>query len=376
MPAHYVRCRIDASAGAPKIQQTMRRPFRLLAVLALGLWLWPAAVEDFADRTRISSGVQRHVPVVLRLAYIDEHGRAARVLVDAERYSTFLRRSVAALEGARVALADDVAARVEARVAPSFAAMGAAVPSFVDWYLGPAAGVSLLAEAGWAWGGAIWRPGRDAQVVAADALRNRVAVRYREAVLQPDRHDDALRLGFVALLAELASGRDVALRAIDRGFRDFVARERRRGVDGEPVVELDWTFQARRLVLPEMPGLHSAALREEMLARLAGPALGVVVAAAIGAESGAALGAGVGALVGAGVGLAADRAVAHWRRPQVERDVLAALALTRADWSGRMAAALVEAVDAWFDDAIQSLPAFDQNGRRALSAALSVPSSR
>jgi len=357
----------------------MRRILGILAVVAVGLWLWPAAIEDSADRTRISAGVARQVPAVLALRYIDDDGHGARVLVDAERYSAFLRQAVALLEENRVGLGAGMQRRVESRLAPNFAAMASAVPDFVDWYLGPSAGVQLLLRAGSAWSDAVWRPGRDAPAMAADAVRATVAMQYRDRVLRPERHDAALREAFHALLNEMAGERDAALNRIDRDFRAFVAAERRRGVDGPPVVELDWSAQARRLVLPPMPVVAGGALREDMLMRLAGPAVGVLVAAAVGAQTGASLGglaAPLGAVVGAGAGIAADRAVASLRRPSVERDVLAAIEATRADWSARMRDALAEAVDAWFDDAIQSLPKFDQNGRLALSAAVSVPSSR
>jgi hypothetical protein len=348
----------------------MRRLVPLLMMLFAGWWFWPAPFDDPVDRTRISSGVTRMAPVVLQLAYTDVDGRTARVLVDAERYSAFVQRSVVVLEDHRVALGGALAERVAARTAPAFDTMATAVPGFVDWYLGPTTGVKLVLAAG-----SSWRPG-----VRADAAARAVVLqRYRTDVLQPERHDAGLRAAFVDLLAEVARERDAALAAIDRDFLAFVAAERRRGVAGKPVVELDWRSQARRLDLPVPAGPAATPMRDEMAARLAGPAVGVVIAAGVGAGAGATLGwyaAPIAAVIGAGAAVVADRAIANWRRTDIEREVFAALAATREDWSGRMSAALSEAVDVWFDDAIQSLPRFDQNGRRALSAAISVPSSK
>jgi hypothetical protein len=352
----------------------MRRLALILAVVLAGWWLWPGQTQDSTDRTRISAGVTRQQPVVLQLAYTDAEGCRERVLVDAERYSAFLRRAVETLESARVAAGESMAPRVESRTAPAFDAMAAAVPGFVDWYLRPSTGVQLLSAASGA-----WRPGRD----VATEMKTAVLERYRAAVLQPAEHDARLRQAFLDLLRDAETERDVALRQVDRDFDGFVANERARGVQGQPVVELDWRAQARRLDLPGLPGFAGTPVRDELAARLAGPAIGVVVAGATGAATGAAMGglaAPVGALVGTAVAVVADRIVAETRRGEVEQDVRATLDAMQRDWRGKMRVALTEAVDAWFDDAIQLLPRFDQrfdqNGRRALSAAVSVPSSR
>jgi hypothetical protein len=348
----------------------MRRLALCLALVLAGWWLWPGQTQDSADRTRISAGVTRQQPVVLQLAYTDNEGRRERVLVDAERYSVFVRRAVETLESARVAGGQAMTARAESRTLASFEAMAAAVPDFVDWYLRPSTGVQLLGAAS---GG--WRPGRD----VASELRNAVLERYRETVLRPAAHEPMLRQTFLDLLAEAQTARDAALRQVDRDFANFVAAERARGVQGQPVVELDWRAQARRLDLPGLPGFAGTPVRDELAARMMGPAIGVAVAAATGAATGATLGglaAPIAAIVGTAVAVVADRVVAETRRVEVELDVLAALDAMRNDWQGRMGVALTEAMDAWFDDAIQLLPKFDQNGRRALSAAVSVPSSR
>lgn len=348
----------------------MRRLALLLALVLAGWWLWPSQTQDSTDRTRISAGVTRQQPVVLQLAYTDAEGRRERVLVDAERYSAFVQRAVETLESARVAGGETMQARAESQTAPVFDAMAAAVPGFVDWYLRPSTGVQLLSAASGA-----WRPGRD----VATELRNAVLDQYRETVLRPAAHDPPLRQAFLDLLVEAQALRDVGLRQVDRDFEAFVAGERARGVQGKPVVELDWRAQARRLDLPGLPGFAGTPVRDEMAARLAGPAIGVAVAAATGAATGAALGglaAPIAAIIGTAAAVVADRLVAETRRAEVEDDVLAALDAMQHDWQGKMGAALTEAVDAWFDDAIQLLPKFDQNGRRALSAAVSVPSSR
>jgi hypothetical protein len=347
-----------------------RRLVPLLLMAIAVWWLWPTASIDPVDRTRISAGVTRHAPVVLQLAYTAENGGRERVLVDAQRYTAFVRRAVAQLEADRVALGDSLAEHVAARTAPAFDSMAAGVGAFVDWYLGPSTGVKLLLAAGSA-----WRPGHSMDA----AVRGVVTQNYRERVLRPERHDAALRDAFLELLRDTEQHRDTAMRAIDRDFLAFVTAERQRGVQGTPVVELDWSFQARRLDLPTPANVVAPPVRDEIAVRLVGPAIGLLVAASTGAATGASLGsfaAPVGALAGVGAAVVTDRIIAALRRGDIERDVLTALAATRDDWRAKMRDALSEAVDVWFDDAIQSLPSFDQNGRRALSAAVNVPSSR
>ena len=104
----------------------------------------------------------------------------------------------------------------------------------------------------------------------------------------------------------------------------------------------------------------AAASSKALAGKLASPFVAKAASAVGGAVAGgtAAAGSGlVGAALGAGVGLTVDIALAKGlelaRRPELERDVAAAVSTAQSEWRQRCTEELARAVDVWVDDALQ-----------------------
>lgn len=351
------------------------------------------------DGSRFATGVERQVPAQVTIVLSGEGDERRRVLADAEAYAAFVRDAFADLEAARVATARRIDDVVAAELAPVEAATHDRVAAYADWYYAWPTTYRLLYEAGRS-------TLRHALAPRVMSLEDSVGAdlgaflreQYEARVLAPERADAALREVFAEAHRELHGRYLDAIAGLERSFQTFVARETTHlEADAEVAsrVEVDWASQLHKLetashdkggvgAIARGGGIAAFGLAGRQagaavvagsavsrtgagrlpLGRLAGKATGPFAgraATATGAAAGTAFGGPLGAAVGTGAGLLVDYAVNEGvelaERDAFEDDVHRAVDATFAEWGDAMSRALRPAVEVWFEDAIQLLPA-------------------
>lgn len=390
------------NAAAPSSVPRRRRSRFWLGVLAglilacSGAYLWRGEplVLDTAlvhpDRTEVTVPVKRQVPSQVTLVYENQAGELVRVLVDAGKYSEFVRIHTANLEQGRQQLREQAQAQLAAGLETVFADLRERIPAFADWYYAYGTSYQLLWEA---LTSAFHHLGDEqmSAAVAAD-LERLIQQHYELLVLKPEITDPRLQQVYHTTLDNARQSYLLMLATMQAEFQVFVAQHTTHLDPAQtpaPELRLDWSSQLHKVRIASDANSTLGAFRGitlTALSAMAGKALGSQVGLAIASRLslpfverallavtggttggvsgslGGPIGATVGVVVGAGVGLATDwliqQGVELLSRDAFEAEVQIALASTQQEWQRKLSPSLLNVVDVWVDDTIQLLPQF------------------
>ncbi|MCP4695497.1 MAG: hypothetical protein GY862_01420 [Gammaproteobacteria bacterium] len=343
------------------------------------------------DGSAAESGVNPQVRPTLTLLYRNENGKKVRAVVDAEKYSQFVKQHIRSLEETKARLRDQTEKQLHNGLETVFDGMRERVDRFADWYFAYSTTYQILWEASTsATAHALSTEAVSVTDAVAHDVETYLHAHYRDIVLRPEITDPQLQRAFANVLEAAHAGYMNILRTMRADFLVFISEHTSHLDPLAPAqLELDWQSQFNKVNMADYEkgpkgavlggalaaggaalgkGIASkgvaGAAGKGVLAKLGAPFVSKAVLAGGGGAAGS-LGGPAGVAIGIAVGLGIDYLISEgvetMQRDDFTADVNDALDATQTEWENLLRRSLHGALDVWFEDTIQLLPRYDEN---------------
>ena len=360
-------------------------------------------------RDRSEATIASAQPQVVPTVKIVTSAADTATLVDEQKYSEFVRRSVDTLLEAQKEMEAEASRLLAEKVAKCFDKIHPRSEQFADWYFSYTTSFKLLQE------GSLSLARHAAKVFEETPINEAVAAdmdkfmtqKYERIVLRPEINNSELQAAYLDCVKEVHAKYLATITAIDTNMAELVdtnTSHARPPQQEDVKLSLDWAAQMYKIKsvpvnfekTPELTLALSSggaivgktlaskgaslATTKALAGKLTAPFVSKVVAAGGGAVAGTVAGP-VGTVMGATIGLGIDYSVGLYclpedicnlilivpnsqvnagielmKREEFVRDVRQVVAATQQDYRGVLERELHRAVSVWTQDAIQLLP--------------------
>ena len=360
-------------------------------------------------RDRSEATIASAQPQVVPTVKIVTSAADTATLVDEQKYSEFVRRSVDTLLEAQKEMEAEASRLLAEKVAKCFDKIHPRSEQFADWYFSYTTSFKLLQE------GSLSLARHAAKVFEETPINEAVAAdmdkfmtqKYERIVLRPEINNSELQAAYLDCVKEVHAKYLATITAIDTHMAELVdtnTSHARPPQQEDVKLSLDWAAQMYKIKsvpvnfekTPELTLALSSggaivgktlaskgaslATTKALAGKLTAPFVSKVVAAGGGAVAGTVAGP-VGTVMGATIGLGIDYSVGLYclpedicnvilivpnsqvnagielmKREEFVRDVRQVVAATQQDYRGVLERELHRAVSVWTQDAIQLLP--------------------
>jgi len=339
-------------------------------------------------RDRSEATIASAQPQVVPTVKIVTSAADTATLVDEQKYSEFVRRSVDTLLEAQKEMEAEASRLLAEKVAKCFDKIHPRSEQFADWYFSYTTSFKLLQE------GSLSLARHAAKVFEETPINEAVAAdmdkfmtqKYERIVLRPEINNSELQAAYLDCVKEVHAKYLATITAIDTNMAELVDTNTshvRQPQQEDVKLSLDWAAQMYKIKsvpvnfekTPELTLALSSggaivgktlaskgaslATTKALAGKLTAPFVSKVVAAGGGAVAGTVAGP-VGTVMGATIGLGIDYSVNAgielMKREEFVRDVRQVVSATEQDYRGVLERELHRAVSVWTQDAIQLLP--------------------
>jgi len=340
-------------------------------------------VHPDSSECSISSAKPQVVPTVKIVTTASDPA-----IVDEEKYSEFVRRSVEALLTAQKELERESSRLLSERINQCFSEITPRSEQFADWYFSYSTSFKLIQEATMSLArhtAKVFEETPINEAVAADMDRF-MSQKYERIVLRPEINNSEMMSSYLQCVKDIHARYLQVIQSIDSEMCELVDTQTthvKTPQTSDIKLSLDWGSQLHKIKsvpvnfekTPELTLALSSggailgktlagkgaslATTKALAGKLSAPFVGKVVAAGGGAVAGSVAGP-VGTVVGATLGLGIDYSVNAgielMKREEFIRDVEQVVEATRMDYYNVLELELHRAVRVWTEDAIQLLP--------------------
>jgi len=341
------------------------------------------SVHQDNSECRIASARPQVVPTV-KIVTLD----STSSLVEEEKYSQFVKRSVATLIAAQKEMEEESSRLLSLKVEKCFSEIQPRSEQFADWYFSYSTSFKLIQEATLSLArhtAKIFEETPINEAVAAD-MDKFMSKKYERIVLRPEMNNSELMSSYLQCVKEIHARYVKVIQSIDADLCELVDTNTTHVKPLQTAdikLSLDWSAQLHKIKsvpanFEKSPELTlalssggailgktlaskgvSLATTKALAGKLSAPFVGKVVAAGGGAVAGSVAGP-VGTVMGATLGLGIDYSVNAgielMKREEFIRDVVEVVEATRLDYYLVLELELHRAVRVWTEDAIQLLP--------------------
>ncbi|MCK9175262.1 MAG: hypothetical protein M0O96_08305 [Desulforhopalus sp.] len=357
------------------------------------------------DKTKISSGVKSGVNNKIILVYKNEGGELKRVAADRSSLTEFAKKNLEIFEKKRIEIRTRVRDAVTKDNRESFKTISNRIDEYADWYFAYTTTYKIL---GFAISSATTHTFETStmpvlDVVALD-VEKYLEEHFEKIVLKPEISDPILQQNYQKNLKYAHTQFLSVMANLNSEFQKYVS-EKTGHLDNfdenQIEMEIDWASQFHKV---SMSGYEKGAggavvgagltvggalagkaiggavgkaaagkvlassTGKSLIVKLSAPfvtkAVSVAGSAAAGGAAGTAVGGPAGTVVGVGVGLLVDYAINEGvelvNRDTFEKDTHIAIESFEIELNNNESVSLEEAVDIWFNDAINLLKSFKE----------------
>ena len=310
-------------------------------------------------------------------------GKVVSALLDEETYTKEVAEQIKLYEAARMQLKDKADAALAASTQHAFHNMIERVPRFADWYFSYSTSyyfASRIVMSATTNSLSLTRTQTIPECISQD-IESMIQQRYTNIVLRPELSDPLLQRSFSETVESLHRDFVVEVQRSESRLAHLVEQHAASSLSlPSRTLKLDWSSQAVKsnhlqTTFEKSPETGvGLVIAGGVVGKAAGGAVGGKVVSSTlatklaapffssgglgGAAAGALAGPG-GSIIGAGLGVTVDMLITKGseliHRGDFERDVSEAIESTRVEWHGAKMKELSRAVDAWIDDAEESL---------------------
>jgi len=346
------------------------------------------------DKSSVAIATKNQVVPTVRIVTDDQ----SSIIVDQQKYTAFVRASVASLSNAEKEMQKEASELLAKRLTECFKPVHGRADHFADWYFAYSTTFKLLQEAtmSLARHSVKFMEATPVNEAVAKDMDSYLTKKYERIVLRPEINNAELQSAYLQCVKDIHAKFAEAVREVEEGMVDLLAANTShlqppRAKDIQ--LDLDWASQLHKIKAipanfeknPELTLLLSsggALVGKTMAGKTAGMASAKVMAGsstkvlagklsspfvtkAMAAGSGALAGtlAGpfgtiMGASIGIGIDYTVNAGIELINREEFVRDVDLVVDATQKDYYHLLETELHRATKVWIEDAIQLLPKF------------------